>query len=275
MYECNAETLVLCKHFREVSERWGLPDLVLATMYSTTTPREVTVVDGVQLIIASPPVREHRNADGSAHMWRPSASYSACTFIFDTVVTRRGLQCSLHKSLRRVSDRDSAAGCAFRVASSCRSLHVWVTDPMDARRRFYFGKIQIWNGWYSRLESELRRLTPFLDLDCACALSPLPVPDELPWGRVARYHTVFAKGGCRVVVTFLEIYFPKDGAVPSVITLTVSSREWSHRAEHYKEERRHIALREFRASLLPIVFEVIWNVKKYGAARLCLRDINI
>ncbi|CAH0725921.1 unnamed protein product, partial [Brenthis ino] len=93
-------------------------------MYSTTTPREVTVVDGVQLIIASPPAREHRNADGSAHMWRPSASYSACTFIFVTVVTRRGLQCSLHKSLRRVSDRDSAAGCAFRVASSCRSLHV-------------------------------------------------------------------------------------------------------------------------------------------------------
>lgn len=39
----------------EVSERRGLPDLVIGTMYSPTTPREVTVVDGVQLIIASPP----------------------------------------------------------------------------------------------------------------------------------------------------------------------------------------------------------------------------
>lgn len=31
----------------EVSERRGLPDLVIGTMYSSTTPREVTVVDGV------------------------------------------------------------------------------------------------------------------------------------------------------------------------------------------------------------------------------------
>ncbi|KAJ8729359.1 hypothetical protein PYW08_000940 [Mythimna loreyi] len=74
-------------------------------MYSSTTLREVTVVDGAQLIIASPPARSHRNADGSAHMWRPAAaaSCSACTFIFEAVVTRRGSRCSLHKSgLRRV-----------------------------------------------------------------------------------------------------------------------------------------------------------------------------
>lgn len=55
------------------------------------------MVDGVQLIIASPPARDHWNADGSAHMWRPSASHSACTFIFEAVVTRRGSRCSLHK----------------------------------------------------------------------------------------------------------------------------------------------------------------------------------
>ncbi|CAF4757878.1 unnamed protein product [Pieris macdunnoughi] len=38
-------------------------------MFSLTTPREVTVVDGVQLIIDSPPASDPRNADGSAHMW--------------------------------------------------------------------------------------------------------------------------------------------------------------------------------------------------------------
>nr|XP_037877827.1 uncharacterized protein LOC119631231 [Bombyx mori] len=43
-------------------------------MYRATTPREVTVVDGVLLIIDSPPARDHRNADGSAHMWRSSSS---------------------------------------------------------------------------------------------------------------------------------------------------------------------------------------------------------
>ncbi|KPJ06492.1 hypothetical protein RR48_14231 [Papilio machaon] len=42
---------------RQVSERKGLPDLVIWTMYRPTTPREVTVVDGAQLIIASPPAR--------------------------------------------------------------------------------------------------------------------------------------------------------------------------------------------------------------------------
>lgn len=82
-------------------------------MYSPTTPREVTVVDGVQLIIASPPARDHRNADGSAHMWRPrpppvvvgylAGSCSTRTFIFETVATRRGSRCSLHKSLLGVS----------------------------------------------------------------------------------------------------------------------------------------------------------------------------
>ncbi|CAG4944471.1 unnamed protein product [Colias eurytheme] len=41
-------------------------------MYSPTTLREVTVVDGVRLIITSPPASDHRSADGSAHMWRPS-----------------------------------------------------------------------------------------------------------------------------------------------------------------------------------------------------------
>lgn len=43
-----------------VSERRGLPEPVIGTMYSSTTPREVTVVDGVRLIIASPPARDHR-----------------------------------------------------------------------------------------------------------------------------------------------------------------------------------------------------------------------
>ncbi|KPI93733.1 hypothetical protein RR46_12898 [Papilio xuthus] len=42
---------------RQVSERKGLPDLMIWPMYRPTTPREVTVVDGAQLIIASPPAR--------------------------------------------------------------------------------------------------------------------------------------------------------------------------------------------------------------------------
>lgn len=172
----------------EVSERGGLPDPVIGTMYSSTTLREVTVVDGVQLIIASPPARDHWNADGSAHMWRPSPSYSACTFIFEAVVTRRGSRCSLHKSRPPARFRRALRP----VLARCRSLHVRVTDPMDARRRFYFGKIQIWNGWYSRVVSELRRLTPFLELVCACAATALPVLSEQPSRRVARHPHVAA-----------------------------------------------------------------------------------
>lgn len=161
----------------QVSERWGLPDPVIGTMYSFTTLREVTVVDGVELIIVSPPARNHWNADGSAHMWRPSAPYSTCTFIFETVVTRHSLRCSLHKNLRRDRSRGSnLLFCAPRaVAVCCRSVHVRVTDPTDARRSFYFGKIQIWNRWYSWVVSELRRLTPFLELVCACASGAPPV----------------------------------------------------------------------------------------------------
>ncbi|CAB3230946.1 unnamed protein product [Arctia plantaginis] len=75
-------------------------------MYSSTTLREVTVVDGVQLIIASPPARDHWNDDGSAHMWRPSASYPACTFIFETVVTRRGFP-YIRAGLQQVRSRGS------------------------------------------------------------------------------------------------------------------------------------------------------------------------
>lgn len=154
-------------------------------------------MDGVQLIIASPPARDHRNADGSAHMWRPAASRSACTFIFEAVVTRRGSRCSLHKT----ASGDSAP--RFRralrpVLARCRSLHVRVTDPMDARRQFYFGKIQIWNGWYSRVVSELRRLAPFLELVCACAARALSVLSERPPRRVARHPHVVAH--CRVVL---------------------------------------------------------------------------
>lgn len=167
-------------------------------MYSSTTLREVTVVDGVQLIIASPPARDHWNDDGRAHMWRPSASYSACTFIFEAVVTRRGSRCSLHKSRPPASPQPRLRRALRPVPARCRSLHVRVTDPMDARRRFYFGKIQIWNGWYSRVVSELRRLTPFLELVCACAPSALPVLSELPSRRVARHPHVTAD--CRVVL---------------------------------------------------------------------------
>ncbi|CAH2104525.1 unnamed protein product [Euphydryas editha] len=99
-------------------------------MYSATTLREVTVVDGVQLIIASPPARNPRNDDGSAHMWRPSAaSHSACAFIFDIVVTRRGLQCFLHKRLRQVRNRDSTARRALRIAASCRAGLRVRTEP--------------------------------------------------------------------------------------------------------------------------------------------------
>lgn len=42
--------------------------------------------------------------------------------------------------------------------------------------------------------------------------------------------------------------------------------------------RNENALREFRASLLPIVNLSVWNVKKYGAARVCpqfSRKINV
>ena len=76
------------------------------------------MVDGVQLIIASPPARDHWNADGSAHMWRPSASYSACTFIFEAVVTRRGSRCSLHKA---AASGESGRGSAVHFDQSSRA----------------------------------------------------------------------------------------------------------------------------------------------------------
>lgn len=173
-------------------------------------------------------------------MWRPSAaSCSACAFIFDTVVTRRGLQCFLHKLLLRVRKQDSTARRALRIAVSCRSVHVWVTDPTDARRRFYFGKIQIWNGWYSRLESELHRLTPFLELDCACALSLLPVLYGLPCSRVARSHLVLRRWPSRggYFIDFLEMVPRRDLIAQKSIVIKIV------RAKSVQEERRNLALR--------------------------------
>lgn len=110
--------------------------------------------------------------------------------------------CSLHKSRPPASPPSRLCPALRPVPARCRSLHVRVTDPMDARRRFYFGKIQIWNGWYSRVVSELRRLTPFLELVCACAACALPVLSELPSRRVARHPHVVAD--CRVVLPSLS-----------------------------------------------------------------------
>ncbi|KAI8427998.1 hypothetical protein MSG28_002302 [Choristoneura fumiferana] len=42
------------------------------------------------LIIASPPERGHRNADGSAHVAPAEVALGLPTFIFEAVVTRRG-----------------------------------------------------------------------------------------------------------------------------------------------------------------------------------------
>lgn len=110
-----------------------------------------------------------------------------------------------------VDSADETPPCTATVPASCRSVHVRETDPMDARRPIYFGKIQIWNGWYSRLESKLRRLTPFLELVCACAHSAPPVLDELPSRRVARHHPVFAS---EVLASrWSPCHPPEDGAV--------------------------------------------------------------
>lgn len=77
-------------------------------------------------------------------MWRPSATQlSAAAFIFDTVVTRRGVWCALHKSLRQVRTVESRRGPVLQQVgpqASCRSVHVRVTDPPDARRPLYFGR---------------------------------------------------------------------------------------------------------------------------------------
>ncbi|OWR41871.1 hypothetical protein KGM_211098 [Danaus plexippus plexippus] len=127
------------------------------------------------------PSSDHRDSDGSAHMWRPTTICSAYTFIFDTTVTQRGLQRSLHKSLQGLQC-ESCTPSRFKLQVGAR-----LSNRSDGRHQIYFGKIQIWNGWYSRLESELRRSSPFLELDCACAGRALPVFDELPPGRVARY----------------------------------------------------------------------------------------
>lgn len=45
----------------------------------------------------------------------------------------------------------------------------------------------------------------------------------------------------------------------------------SQERRHCKMRGRKEALRKFRASLLPIVLIIVWNVKKYGAARACPR----
>ncbi|CAG9566797.1 unnamed protein product [Danaus chrysippus] len=123
----------------------------METMYRATTPREVTVVDAALLIIVSPPAA---SGLGSAHMWRPATVCSAWA--------------------------------PARVLHSELQVGARLSNRSDGRHRIYFGKIQIWNGWYSRLESELRRSSPFLELDCACAGRASPVFDELPPGRVAR-----------------------------------------------------------------------------------------
>lgn len=129
-------------------------------------------------------------------MWRPArrrASVArldcfACTFISEAVVTRRGSRCSLHKGWGvRVSRLQPACTAASRRALQVGARSGNRSDGRNASRRFYFGKIQIWNGWYSRLVSELRRLTPFLELVCACAPSAPPVLCELPPRRVARH----------------------------------------------------------------------------------------
>lgn len=133
---------------------------------------------------------------------------------------------------------------------------------MDACRRSYFRKIQIWNGWYSRVVSELRRLSPFLELVCACAQSAPPVLSELPPRRVARHPHVVGS---------------PDAVAPP------PSKRWRHtrkacptnahqKPTTFKKTQENKALREFRASLLPIVLMIVWNVKKYGAARACPPD---
>lgn len=121
----------------------------------------------------------------SAHVApAPVGRLSACTFIFEAVVTRLGSRCSLRE---RGESALPLRPAPRAVTARCRSVHGRVTDPMDASRPGYFGKIQIWNGWYSRVVSELRRLAPFLELVCACASSAPPVLRELPPRRVARH----------------------------------------------------------------------------------------
>lgn len=248
-------------------------------MYSSTTLREVTVVDGTTNN-SLPSSAGFGTLTGArtcgARARQPSstrpASYSLGTFIFESVVTQRGSRCSLHKSLRRVRPKAlSVLHPGFRrVAARCRSVHIWETDPVDARRRGYFGKIQIWNGWYSWVVSELRRLNPFLELVCACAPTAPPVLRELPPRRVARRpHLRRSFEGYRAALST-----PSPKRWPHFVDdhlCSVYLHHWGLRWITQDEERRDKALREFRASLLPIVHIIVWNVKKYGAARACPR----
>lgn len=64
-------------------------------------------------------------------------------------------------------------------------MHTRETDPTNSGRRFYFGKIQIWNG-HSRAAGERRQPSPFLVAVCACAGTASSVLCRLPFCRVVR-----------------------------------------------------------------------------------------
>ncbi|CAH2066930.1 unnamed protein product, partial [Iphiclides podalirius] len=101
-----------------VSERDGSPEATIGTMYSPTTPREVTVVDGAQLIIAPPPAMI-RSLTGARTCGARRRLRSAGAFIFDAVVTRRGVRRALRKSLRRGPARPRRAASRPQPARQC------------------------------------------------------------------------------------------------------------------------------------------------------------
>lgn len=211
----------------------------------------------------------------------PAADCSACTFIIGAVVTRRGSRCSLHKSARggSVAARAEAPAC---IRSGRRALQVGARsgNRSDGRKPTVLFRENTNLEWMVLARRKrTRRLPPFLELVCACASSALPVLGELPARRVA------ATPALLLASRLSRVVCDRTGHHRTASSLCASRAMWRHRPSegsyNYTSTRglprseektaskteNSKALSEFRASLLPIVPIIVWNVKKYGAAR--------
>lgn len=206
-------------------------------------------------------------------MWRPSpASCSAfCVrvyFGYGRHAARLSLQCSLHKNLRRVRERASAAACTW----SCRRLQVGarLSNRSDGRAPSDLFRENTNLEW---MVLATRKRTPPVDSifraelrvrsDPAATASAPRAAKRLRRSRPPRLRELSTRSGTGLAPSTSRPYRAASIVIdmwPQTQSTATATRAKTH------------SLALVPCFLTSHSFQFVWNVKKYGAARVCLRD---